>query len=54
MERQTKIWQVHYTNVDPRLISIIPAVTDTIKSGVAEKIKDFDLYKDELTNRLDP
>ena len=25
-----------------------------MKSGVARKIKDFDLYKDQLTNRLDP
>ena len=42
---------------DPRLISIIPsAVAEAaIKSGVArKKIKDFDLYKDELINRLDP
>ena len=42
---------------DPRLISIIPsAVAEAaIKSGVARKvIKDFDLYKDQLSNRLDP
>ena len=42
---------------DPRLISVIPlAVAEAaIKSGVArKKIEDFDNYKDELTNRLDP
>tara|TARA_B100001559_G_scaffold304255_1_gene293552 strand:+ start:497 stop:2779 length:2283 start_codon:yes stop_codon:yes gene_type:complete len=42
---------------DPRLISVIPvAVAEAaIKSGVArKKIKDFEVYKDELTNRLDP
>ena len=50
--RQGILLQVH-----PRLISIIPAAVAeaAIKSGVArKKIKDFDLYKDELTNRLDP
>ena len=25
-----------------------------MKSGVARKIDDIDLYKDQLTNRLDP
>ena len=42
---------------DPRLISVIPSAVAkaAIKSGVARKeIKDFDSYKDELTNRLDP
>merc|ERR1712093_348979 len=42
---------------DPRLISVIPsAVAEAaIKSGVArKKIEDFDTYKDQLTNRLDP
>ena len=42
---------------DPRLISIIPSAVAqaAVKSGVArKKIKDFDAYKDELTNRLDP
>ena len=42
---------------DPRLISVIPSAVAkaAIKSGVArKKIKDFDSYKDELTNRLDP
>jgi len=42
---------------DPRLISVIPvAVTKAaIKSGVArKKIKDFDIYKEQLKQRLDP
>ena len=42
---------------DPRLISVIPAaVADAaMKSGVARKnIKDLEIYKDQLTNRLDP
>ena len=42
---------------DPRLISVIPAaVADAaMKSGVARKnIKDIEIYKDQLTNRLDP
>ena len=42
---------------DPRLISVIPSAVAkaAIKSGVARKeIKDFDAYKDQLTNRLDP
>ena len=42
---------------DPRLISVIPSAVAkaAIKSGVArKKISDFDSYKDELTNRLDP
>ena len=42
---------------DPRLISEIPAAVAeaAIKSGVARKRnKDFEIYKDELTNRLDP
>ena len=42
---------------DPRLISVIPAaVADAArKSGVARKnIKDIEIYKDQLTNRLDP
>ena len=42
---------------DPRLISVIPLAVAkaAIKSGVArKKIKDFDNYEDELTNRLDP
>ncbi len=42
---------------DPRLISVIPAAVAeaAIKSGVArKKIKNFEDYKDELINRLDP
>ncbi len=42
---------------DPRLISVIPAaVADAaMKSGVARKnITDIEIYKDQLTNRLDP
>jgi len=42
---------------DPRLISVIPsAVAEAaMRSGVAgKKIEDFDAYKDELINRLDP
>ena len=42
---------------DPRLISRIPsAVAEAaMKSGVArKKIEDIELYKDQLTNRLDP
>ena len=42
---------------DPRLVSVIPAAVAqaAIKSGVARKtIKDFEEYKDSLTNRLDP
>ncbi len=42
---------------DPRLISVIPSAVAkaAMKSGVArKKIKDFEIYKDELTNRLDP
>ncbi len=42
---------------DPRLISVIPsAVAEAaVKSGVArKKIVDLEVYKDQLTNRLDP
>ena len=42
---------------DPRLISRIPAAVAkaAMESGVArKKISDIDLYKDKLTNRLDP
>ncbi len=42
---------------DPRLISVIPVAVAkaAMKSGVArKKIEDFDTYKDQLTNRLDP
>ena len=42
---------------DPRLISVIPAAVAeaAMKSGVARKeIKDLEIYKDQLTNRLDP
>ena len=42
---------------DPRLISVIPVAVAkaAIKSKVARKIiKDFDDYKDQLINRLDP
>ena len=42
---------------DPRLISVIPVAVAkaAIESNVArKKIEDFDLYKDELVNRLDP
>ena len=42
---------------DPRLISVIPVAVAkaAIKSGVARKpINDFDLYKDQLKQRLDP
>jgi malate dehydrogenase (oxaloacetate-decarboxylating)(NADP+) len=42
---------------DPRLISIIPAAVAkaAMDSGVARKdIDDFDLYKEQLKQRLDP
>ena len=42
---------------DPRLISVIPsAVAEAaMKSGVARKnITDLEVYRDQLTNRLDP
>ncbi len=42
---------------DPRLISVIPAAIAeaAMKSGAArKKIDDLQLYKDQLTNRLDP
>ncbi len=42
---------------DPRLISVIPAAVAeaAMKSGVARKnIKDLEIYKDQLSNRLDP
>ena len=42
---------------DPRLISVIPAAVAeaAMKSGVARKnIADLEVYKDQLTNRLDP
>ena len=42
---------------DPRLISVIPSAVAqaAMQSGVArKKIHDFELYKDQLTNRLDP
>ncbi len=42
---------------DPRLISVIPAAVAkaAMDSGVARKsINDFDLYKDQLKQRLDP
>ena len=42
---------------DPRLISVIPSAVAqaAIKSGVARiNISDIELYKDQLTNRLDP
>ena len=42
---------------DPRLISEIPAAVAkaAIKSGVARKeIKDFEIYKEQLKQRLDP
>ena len=42
---------------DPGLISVIPAAVAeaAMKSGVArKKINDFDIYKDQLSNRLDP
>ncbi|MBD1172057.1 NADP-dependent malic enzyme [Pelagibacterales bacterium SAG-MED05] len=42
---------------DPRLMSVIPSAVAqaAIKSGVArKKIEDFDAYKDQLINRLDP
>ena len=42
---------------DPRLISVIPSAVAkaAMKSGVARKeIEDLDVYKDQLTNRLDP
>ena len=42
---------------DPRLISVIPAAVAkaAMESGVAKKdIKDFDVYKDQLKQRLDP
>ena len=42
---------------DPRLISVIPVAVAkaAIKTGVArKKIKDFELYAEQLKNRLDP
>ena len=42
---------------DPRLISVIPSAVAlaAMKSGVArKKIENIDLYRDQLTNRLDP
>ena len=42
---------------DPRLISVIPSAVAqaAMKSGVARKeLLDIELYKDQLTNRLDP
>ena len=45
------------SNFDPRLISVIPVAVAkaAIKSGVArKKIKDFDIYKEQLKQRLDP
>ena len=42
---------------DPRLISVIPAAVAkaAMKSGVArKKVEDFQVYKDQLSNRLDP
>ena len=42
---------------DPRLISVIPAAVANaaMKSGIARKnITDLEIYKDQLTNRLDP
>ena len=42
---------------DPRLISVIPAAVAeaAMKSGVARKeIKDFEIYKEQLKQRLDP
>ena len=42
---------------DPRLISVIPVAVAkaAIKTGVArKKIEDFDLYAEQLKNRLDP
>jgi malate dehydrogenase (oxaloacetate-decarboxylating)(NADP+) len=42
---------------DPRLISVIPAAVAeaAIKSGAArKKIEDIEVYKDQLSNRLDP
>ena len=42
---------------DPRLISVIPAAVAkaAMQSGVARKhIEDFDVYKDQLKQRLDP
>ena len=42
---------------DPRLISVIPIAVAkaAIKSGVARKtIKDFEIYKEQLKQRLDP
>ena len=43
--------------VDPRLISVIPVAVAkaAIKSGVArKKIENFEIYKDQLKQRLDP
>ena len=42
---------------DPRLISVIPSAVASaaMKSGVARKnIDDIEIYKDQLSNRLDP
>ena len=45
------------STIDPRLISVIPSAVAqaAMESGVArKKIQDLELYKDQLTNRLDP
>ena len=40
---------------DPRLVSVIPAVAEAaIKVEQRENIGDLELYKDQLSNRLDP
>ena len=46
-----------YHLFDPRLISVIPVAVAkaAIKTGVArKKISDFELYAEQLKNRLDP
>ena len=41
---------------DPRLISIIPAAVAraAIETGVARKIENFEIYQEQLKQRLDP
>ena len=60
MEEIDHVMEKNYiipSTFDPRLISVIPAaVADAaMKSGAArKKIEDLELYKDQLSNRLDP
>ena len=47
---------LYHSTFDPRLISVIPSAVAlaAMKSGVRKKIENIDLYRDQLTNRLDP